>query len=143
MGAKVKMKALSIKQPWAWAILHGKPVENRTWPTRFGGPFLIHASKTFDHEGYRWLVDLQYLAQEYSKPVFGGNLLPARDDFKMGGIIGKAKIVDCVNYYDSVYFSGPWGFVIKDAEPLPFFPCKGQLGFFEVNYPSETKKGER
>ena len=28
------MKALSIRQPWAWAILHaGKDIENRDWRT--------------------------------------------------------------------------------------------------------------
>jgi hypothetical protein len=40
------MKALSIRQPWAWLILNaGKDIENRDWLTRFRGPFLIHASK--------------------------------------------------------------------------------------------------
>jgi hypothetical protein len=44
------MKALSIQQPWAWAIIHaGKRVENRTWSTRFRGPFFIHAGKTIRH----------------------------------------------------------------------------------------------
>ena len=33
------MKALSIHQPWAWAILNaGKTVENRTWSTNYQGP---------------------------------------------------------------------------------------------------------
>ena len=41
--------ALSIRQPWAHHILFdGKRVENRSWLTRFRGPFLIHASATFD-----------------------------------------------------------------------------------------------
>lgn len=31
------MKALSVQQPWAWAIFNGKPVENRTWPTGYRG----------------------------------------------------------------------------------------------------------
>jgi hypothetical protein len=41
------MKALSIHQPWTWAILNaGKTVENRRWSTSQRGPLLIHASKT-------------------------------------------------------------------------------------------------
>jgi hypothetical protein len=42
------MRALSIRQPWAWAILHaGKDIENRDWKPgnparRFRGSFLIH-----------------------------------------------------------------------------------------------------
>lgn len=40
------MKALSIRQPWAWAILHtGKSVENRDWYTEYRGRVLLHASK--------------------------------------------------------------------------------------------------
>lgn len=38
------MKALSIRQPWASFIIWGlKDVENRSWPTEYGGPFLVHA----------------------------------------------------------------------------------------------------
>ena len=39
------MKALSVRAPWWWAILHGKPVENRDWHTNFRGVVLLHASK--------------------------------------------------------------------------------------------------
>lgn len=35
------MIALSIRQPWAWHILHsGKDIENRDWPTKFRGRVL-------------------------------------------------------------------------------------------------------
>ena len=41
------MRTLSIRQPWAWLIVHGhKDVENREWATDYRGPLLIHASKT-------------------------------------------------------------------------------------------------
>jgi len=42
------MKALSVRQPWAHAILHlGKRVENRDWRgCNYRGPVLLHASKT-------------------------------------------------------------------------------------------------
>ena len=41
------MKALSVCQPWAWAIVHGiKKVENRWRPTRHRGPLVIHASRS-------------------------------------------------------------------------------------------------
>ncbi len=53
-----KIKALSIKQPWAWAIVNGyKTIENRTWKTKFRGAFLIHASKQFDKKGYEWIKE--------------------------------------------------------------------------------------
>jgi hypothetical protein len=41
------MKAITIKQPWAFLIVEGvKDIENRTWKTNFRGRVLIHASKT-------------------------------------------------------------------------------------------------
>jgi ASCH domain len=43
------MKIISIRQPWAGLIVSGlKDVENRTWPTRYRGPILIHASQRPD-----------------------------------------------------------------------------------------------
>lgn len=39
------MKALSIRQPWAHLIIHGKPIENRSWSTTYRGPLLLHAAK--------------------------------------------------------------------------------------------------
>src|SRR5690349_14501124 len=44
-----EMKALSIRQPWAWLIVNGhKPVENRSWPTKYTGKLLIHAGQRFE-----------------------------------------------------------------------------------------------
>lgn len=49
------MKALSIKQPWAWLVSEGyKGVENRTWKTNYRGVFLIHAGKEIDFNGIEW-----------------------------------------------------------------------------------------
>ncbi len=41
------MKTLTVKQPFASAIVHGiKDVENRNWSTDYRGPVLIHSAKT-------------------------------------------------------------------------------------------------
>jgi len=125
MVGMMKIKTLSIKQPWAWAIFHGKPVENRTWPSRHTGPLLIHASKTFDHSGYRWLIEHRNLLT--GQP-------PHPDNYKIGGIIGRVNMVDCVDYHPSPFFFGPWGFVFEGAYEIPFMACRGRLGFFEVEY---------
>lgn len=43
------MKALSVRQPWAWAVARGhKDVENRSWTTAHRGPLLVHASMRVD-----------------------------------------------------------------------------------------------
>ncbi|MNQ62267.1 ASCH domain protein [compost metagenome] len=48
------MKALSIRQPWAWLIIHGgKDVENRSWHTKHRGRFLVHAAKGMTKHEYQ------------------------------------------------------------------------------------------
>ena len=42
------------------------------------------------------------------------------------------EIVDCVSASASPWFVGEFGFVLRDPQPLPFTPWKGQLGFFDV-----------
>ncbi|MCG0445699.1 ASCH domain-containing protein [Pseudomonas aeruginosa] len=47
------MKALSIRQPWAWLVANGhKDIENRDWATSFRGRFLIHAAKSMTRDEY-------------------------------------------------------------------------------------------
>ena len=77
---RVKLKALSLKQPWAWAIFHGKDVENRTWSTPYSGKLLIHASKTVDEAGYLFLA---------SRGIVPPPNLPR------GQFVGEVNMVDC------------------------------------------------
>ncbi|WP_289241690.1 ASCH domain-containing protein [Delftia sp.] len=45
--------ALSIRQPWAWLIVHGyKDIENRDWHTPFRGNLLVHAGLTMTRAYY-------------------------------------------------------------------------------------------
>jgi len=50
----VKMKCLSVRQPWANAIfIAGKDVDNRSRHTDYRGPLLIHASRRIDWQAAR------------------------------------------------------------------------------------------
>jgi hypothetical protein len=119
------MKALSIRQPWAWAIIHaGKDVENRTWHTNVRGRVLIHASKKFDMEGYK------ILKQTFR--IHGEHIPSSISNFPRGGIIGSVTITDCVSSHPSFWFFGPYGFVLSDPQAMEFRSCPGSLGFFEV-----------
>jgi hypothetical protein len=121
------MKALSIRQPWAWLIANGyKDIENRNWRTKYRGPVLIHAS-----------------AAKPSLPDFSAALgimgglgllaeMPSRDSFARGGIVGITTITDCVDTSPSPWFFGPQGFILAEGRPLPFLPMKGKLSFFET-----------
>lgn len=136
------MKALSIKQPWAWAILNaGKRVENRSWHTSFRGEILIHASKLRPAKK----VPEDFL-DDFETVVFtarqAGVELPHITYAKLvvhsGAIVGRARIVDCVSSSDSPWFCGPFGFVLSDIELTPIVPCKGALGLW--NLPDEVMR---
>lgn len=120
--------ALSIRQPWAWLILNaGKDIENRTWPTHFRGWFFIHAAKGMTMEEY-------YSVKLWLPTIGKGDVaarMPDRNQLERGGIVGMAKLGNCVNGSDSPWFCGPYGFVLDEVMPLPFRPCKGALGFFK------------
>jgi hypothetical protein len=125
------MRALSIRQPWAHLIIFGgKDVENRTWKTDYRGPLLIHAAKGMTWREYEeacWF-SMAECGCEYAD-------LPNYKDLKRGGIIGQVDLVDCVMDSDSRWFGGPWGFVLANSKPVPFHPCKGSLGIFDVEWP--------
>lgn len=117
--------ALSIRQPWAWAIINaGKDVENRSWQTKFRGPVCIHASKGCT-------VDEHFWAARRISRYAQGLVVPDLRDLSRGGIIGVADIVDCVSASASRWFDGDFGFVLANVRPVEFIPCKGALGFFK------------
>lgn len=124
------MKALSIRQPWAWLILNGgKDIENRTWPTKVRGRILIHAAKGLTRD--EWADAWEFASGSGASP----KAVEARinfDNIQRGGIVGSVEIVDCVDRSDSRWFMGRYGFMLRDPRPLPFVPFKGQLGFFDV-----------
>lgn len=123
------MKVLSIRQPWAWLIVHGyKDIENRTWATNYRGDCLIHAGKGMTHDEYDGACALAFQILGC-----GFDLIPDFDDLPRGGIVGAAKIVDCVRSSVSPWFFGEYGFVLEEAIERPFVPLRGQLGFFETS----------
>lgn len=134
------MKALSIRQPWAWLIIHGgKDVENRTWHTKLRGRFLVHASKGMTRAEYIETLDMV-------ESIGSHDLLrafPKFDDLQRGGVIGSVELVDSVDTSDSPWYMGATAFLLRDPKPLPFHPYKGQLGFFEVPGALDEQPAER
>lgn len=157
------MKALSIRQPWAHAILHlGKRVENRDWAgCSYRGPILLHASKTLSlrdfHEDVTSILSivkpemgephralLEPLAVHVHKT--SGTWLRPSPTLPLGGIVGRARIVDIIrpgmqagapstwqqSPNDSPWYAGCFALVLADVETLPFRPCRGSLGLFDV-----------
>lgn len=132
--------AISLKQPWATLIVCAdKDVENRSWKTRFRGNVLIHASKKRDEKEMRSFMDLK--KHHNFEPSWKHGEPLEWQDMPCGGIVGMVEIVDCVTESESPWFVGEYGFVLRNARPLPFFPCRGSLSFWKCNYPRELLTG--
>jgi hypothetical protein len=124
------VKALSIRQPWAWLVASGyKDIENRGWKTGFRGRVYVHAGRNFDHRAlsFRLLREPGILDQQALSIV--NDLVKF---WKESAVIGEVDIVDCVSHSDSPWFIGPYGFVL--ANPVLYdnpIPCKGRTFFFD------------
>ena len=124
------MKALSIRQPWAWLIVNGyKDIENRTWPTRIRGRIYVLAPKLPD-PGWFPSLAAEVRSREIDVPA----------NLALGALVGEVDIVGCVTESTSPWFAGPYGFILSN--PLAYqapVPCRGRLGFFEVALPQITR----
>lgn len=131
--------AISIRQPWAWLIIHGgKDIENRIWKTNFRGPVLIHAAKGMTED--EWEDGLWFARHAWAdtgRPQSAPRGVTAKT-IERGGVIGVAEIVDCVRVSNSRWFTGEYGFVLANPRPLPFMPFKGALGFFRCKYETDA-----
>jgi hypothetical protein len=118
--------ALSVRQPWAWAIVHaGKDIENRSAAAVRHGmrPCLIciHASKGMTRHEYE---DAAAFMQSI------GVTCPRPDQLVRGAIIGTVRVLNVVGDSDSDWFFGPCGLLLADAKPCSPVCVPGALGYF-------------
>lgn len=126
------MKALTVKQPWAWAIVNGgKDVENRSRPTKYRGKLYIHAGKGWSQEG----IDFLRSRGMYSAP---GDMFATA-----GMVIGTVDVVGC-HHASECCTTGAgaerctvWAlprhyhWVLANPRPLATpFPMTGKLGIW-------------
>ncbi len=149
------MIAISIRQPWVWAILHlGKRIENREQRWRYRGEVMLHASSfgRFTDAQLRTQLErgefaptkpqnevLDELESAFDMAKDSGVVNPPKVTPRVlfgdhsGAIVGRARIVDCVENSDSWWFVGPFGLVLEDVRPIATpVPCKGALGLWAV-----------
>ena len=159
------MKCLTVRQPYAWAIIHGgKDVENRSRNVAgsYRGPLVIHASLTVGPEALDRRI--AHAVGERSRagdrlawvPCFAAG--PSGPDHRLapwygsrGGALGVATLVDvhrrssCLDYDDENDELRPcslWAstdeYHLVLANPRPFtvpIPYRGRLGLWE--FPDE------
>lgn len=120
--------ALSVRQPSAWAIMHGgKDVENRSLGSiRAGrmvpGRIAIHAAigmkrAEYDYLVWRWARD--------------GVTVPRPDVLPRRAIIGSVEVTAIVTESDSPWFGGEAGLALRDPRPCDPIPASGALGYFD------------
>lgn len=113
------LRALSIRQPWAWAIAAGhKRVENRSWRVSYRGPLAIHAARVLEAQAYARCERL------------AGRRVPS--NLALGAIVAVAHLVDIVMRSDDPWFEGPWGWVLDDVMPICPVMCPGQQQLFTL-----------
>lgn len=143
------MKALTVQQPWAWAIFAGKTVENRTQLWKYRGPLAIHAGARWSEHGLRSpLVHAAFAGSEHdSRERWTALESDMKRRLVLGAIIGVVDLVDC---HRACGCCKPWGepgisyaalgerhprkvthLVLENprllAEPIP---CSGALGLW-------------
>ena len=144
------LPALSLKQPWAYAVIHfGKRLENRAWkpsnPNRkFRGTCLLHASLSCTKEDMEHYEHVMWIGGHVPGLIARPVLLktPPFANLERGGIVGICDVVGSVTEHvmdqrgkdpQSEWYMGGFALELDRVKPLPFTPCKGMLGFFQVD----------
>ncbi|MEU3399404.1 hypothetical protein [Streptomyces filamentosus] len=121
-----EVRGLTVRQPYAWALLNGKTVENRAWPAPaalIGATVLLHAGKSLHHAG---LTDERVLALPG---------LPDRRALVTGAVLAIGRLAGCHLEKDGC--CAPWGdrelfhWELTDWRPLETpVPYAGTLGLW-------------
>lgn len=145
---KPSIKVLSIRQPWAWAILHaGKDIENRDWnnayqqmirlPQIVGQRIAIHASAAKGMTTKEYRDACTFMAR------IGVVDVPLPSELVYGAILGTVQLVDVVTHSASPWFVGEIGLVLRDPEPFDQpIPVKGALGLWVYEGELPTRAAE-
>lgn len=119
--------ALSVRQPWAWAIVHaGKDIENRGWKP--SNPNLPRRGRIAVHAASGMTRAEHLKAHEFMRSI--GVACPPPEALQRAGIIGSVDVANTVTAHASAWFFGPRGLVLRDPQPCDFIPSIGQLGYF-------------
>ena len=125
------MKALTLWQPWAWAICRaGKDIENRSWHAPrwlIGQRFAIHAAKRRPDDAS--VVAAWGMAGRPEAVDFAAEVERA----PRGAVVATAVLTGVVTESDSPWFVGPYGWVLEDVQELPeAIPCRGRQGLWNL-----------
>jgi len=132
------MRALSIRQPWAYLIAIGaKTIENRSWHTPIQGPLIICAGKELAPLDQR--EDARQRAEVYGIEIPDDVGPDASRVCARTGVIAAVTMLTGCAIYRPNSSTGIWhddqGHHLELGATIPAstaVPVKGALGFFQV-----------
>ncbi|EIC09124.1 hypothetical protein OR221_0832 [Microbacterium laevaniformans OR221] len=98
------MRILTVRQPWAWAIIHGgKDVENRVRNIAgdYRGPVAIHVAREIDTHAIATPSHIHPEFRRAAERYMEGNTDPLKGSPWMGGIGHIIGVVDLVDVHSS------------------------------------------
>jgi len=148
------MRALTLHQPWDFAMLCGKDVENRTWAppeALVGHRFALHAGKVYDYDGLAFIKTVLDCPIETLTPgaVFATTRLVGwvEVDTVRARKIGEGALCSCPEAraaLASPWFFGPVGWLIDETRRLEKpVPCRGAQGLWTLPPEVEVRVREQ
>lgn len=135
----MKIKALSLWQPWADAIRVGaKTIETRSWPTCHRGWLAIHAAKRkIDRSNQGFVEFAEHWVGDLSKLDFGAVICVVRlsDCRPSEGL--REEINEDEELWGN-YDDRRWGWLLGDGPVIdvnPAIPVRGFQGLFDWDAP--------
>jgi hypothetical protein len=122
--------ALTILQPWAWAIAEGhKTIENRPWRTHHRGTLYVHAGRRLKP------AELESCRAGLLAAGFDCDP-PELSTLVTGALVAVVDLVDCGRYLNDPWANpNPlmWHFKLANARALPEpVPMRGKLGIWRI-----------
>jgi hypothetical protein len=123
------VNALTVCQPWAWAIVEGhKTVENRRWTPHIesGSWIAIHAGKST-----KWL-------DHGLRDLWSREINPCIVETEYGAIVGVVRYCGWVKPQeahgkDRQFAFGPYCWILRDPVAIDPVPCSGAQGIWTVD----------
>ena len=144
------MKALTMTQPWATLVAIGANViETRDWPTKYRGPFAIHAAKGFPSDARALCRTRPF------RDALAAGGYPTADALPLGAVVAIVTLESLLVCGPSTlkevrarsrrgelppheadfgdFSDGRYGFVLGDVRRVePPVPVRGMLGFWTL-----------
>jgi len=129
--------ALSVRQPWAWAILHGgKRLENRSQAAidhgMKNGLICLHAAKGMTREEYESGRD--FINAAINRTNYPDLEVPKPCDLVRGAIIGTMYVCGVAKCAEDVdnnpWFMGPRALILREVDAIEPIGSVGALGYF-------------